>query len=1492
MMHLSIGHTKRWARTGLALVVGLSAALPLAGSPTASAAPTITTGGPFTYTEQAPPLNVGAGTSVSGGNFYDGRSIDFEIDGATADEQLALESVSTAVTTDGEVSVVGSTIYIGDGTQAIPVGSIDAANDGTDGSPLRVILGSDFQNPSFENGDSSPWTVMNQNIDLGVTEIAGYVVQDQTTYPPSCDGSTSNSNCPPTQDTYVAGSYYSGIDTTYASDGASSLRLWSTVTTPQCAVVHGPAAYSNAFDAAGGDTLYFDWKAANGGDAFHVYGYLLNTATGVQTPVLDEMQIRDSQPPTPWAQAAAVVPTTGTYRFVFVSGTFDASCGTVAGASLYLDNFQVYGSGKIDDTIWSKIAEKLTYENGSDDPAATRTINLTTANADDEIAAGAITVNITPVNDAPSSDLIEVQWENTNDPSPSFADLVGTLSFTDPDDVSLTYDIVGGTDGSYDVSGSLYDVAFTGTYGTLYVDSASGAYRLVADTAAVSSVVYEPASETFPVAAFDGEDTGVADIRLGIILPPAPRNVTGVPGDGQVVVSWDPPSDMPVDLTGYLATSTPDGATCTTTGATTCTVTGLTNGTPYTFTVVPTTSSGNGTTSLPSAEVTPVGPPTAPQNVSGAAGDGRVLVSWDPPANDGGTPITGYTVTTSPGGATCTTTTRLDCTVLGLAVGSTYDFTVVATNAQGDSVPSAPVSVTIRAVSTTSLGLSSNDIVVGDNVTATATVTGDSPSGTVEFFADAQSLGSAPVSGGVAQLLATPPAYGSFTITAVYSGDGGNNPSTSSGVALNVKAIAAAALSSSDSSPADGDEITLTATITGNAPTGTVEFFDGTTSLGTAPLTGGEAQLATDALAVGIHSVRVEYPGDGANTSATSAPVTITVRTIAGATLATTDASPVLGSEITLTASVTGDTPTGTVEFFDGTISLGSAPVSGGEAQLALDTLAAGAHSIHAVYSGDAENSPATTGSVDVNVRTTAGASVSVDDSTPVLGDEITLTATVTGNAPTGSVEFFAGATSLGSSVLDAGTASISTSGLGAGPHSVTVQYSGDDLNTADVSDPLTIMVRTEATVAVAPSSASPLVGDAVTVTATVTGNAPTGTVEFFDGATSLGTAPVIAGSAQVTVPSLTAGAHTLTAVYGGDAANVGATSDEVVVTASKTAATASTSLTPAEPLVGGSITVTVTVSGRNPTGTVEVFVDGVSAGTANVVNGKATLQVTAAKAGATQIRTVYSGDAANKTATAPTKSVTVAKHTSSTDLSARAAGGASTTGPVKVMVGSDVTFTAEVEGRSPTGTVEFIVAESTELSGLLQFIGDGGSSLGTAPVVDGVATLTVDSLSVGIHSVMAEYSGDAQNLADISPVAEVRVYAQPAPSTPEPKPTTGGPVPVSGTGYEPGTTVDLWLDGEGGTLLGTVQVDASGSFSTQVTLPVTALGDHEIVVTGTDALGAETAGSVPVEVTGTLPSTGSSSTGVVAQLAMLLLAAGALLVGATHRRNRVRHTR
>ncbi|HLU69359.1 MAG TPA: putative Ig domain-containing protein, partial [Fibrobacteria bacterium] len=214
---------------------------------------------------------------------------------------------------------------------------------------------------------------------------------------------------------------------------------------------------------------------------------------------------------------------------------------------------------------------------------------------------------------------------------------------------------------------------------------------------------------TFTVTATNSAGTGVASDTSGPVapynVPGAPLTVTGLAGNTQVTVSWAAPeSDSGSVITGYTVTSNPEGKTCSTSGAVTtqCIVTGLTNGTAYTFSVTATNAAGTGAESAPSAAITPTPDPTAPSaplNVAGTPGNGEVVVTWDAPLTDGDSEITGYTVTATPGGATCAWTTgELTCTVTGLTNGTAYTFAVIATNAIGSSQPATSAGVTPRTV--------------------------------------------------------------------------------------------------------------------------------------------------------------------------------------------------------------------------------------------------------------------------------------------------------------------------------------------------------------------------------------------------------------------------------------------------------------------------------------------------------------------------------------------------------------------------------------------------------------------------------------------------------------------------------------------------------------------------------------------------------------------------------------------------------------------------
>jgi hypothetical protein len=218
-------------------------------------------------------------------------------------------------------------------------------------------------------------------------------------------------------------------------------------------------------------------------------------------------------------------------------------------------------------------------------------------------------------------------------------------------------------------------------------------------------------------------------------------------------------------------------------------------------------------------------------------------------------------------------------------------------------------SVVSSSVVTTSTSLASslNPSTFGANVTFQATVTGNNPTGTVTFLDGTTTIGTGGVVGGVATFATSALSVGSHSITASYSGDAGNAPSTSSALSQVVnRASTTTSIASSLNPSGVGQSVTFTATVTGVGSTGTVTFLDGATSLGTGAVSGGVATFTTSALALGDHSMTASYGGDGNNEGSTSAVLV----------------QKVLPATPTLTLKVNGQHPTPALVFTTGALVL------------------------------------------------------------------------------------------------------------------------------------------------------------------------------------------------------------------------------------------------------------------------------------------------------------------------------------------------------------------------------------------------------------------------------------------------------------------------------------------------------------------------------------------------------------------------------------------
>jgi hypothetical protein len=677
----------------------------------------------------------------------------------------------------------------------------------------------------------------------------------------------------------------------------------------------------------------------------------------------------------------------------------------------------------------------------------------------------------------------------------------------------------------------------------------------------------------------------------------------------------------------------------------------------------------------------------------------------------------------------------------GLAIWNATNLTsgsnTVTASYSGDanygSSTSAALSETVRYVSYVILTSSPNPSILGGAVALTATLSppNNGQTGSVEFFNGATSLGTAPVNAsGIAQLTAATLPAGTNALTATYSGDTNFAPSTSASIQQTVnKPATTTGLSSSSNPSIVGGNVSFSVTVTPSTATGTIQFLDGAAVLSTVTLSGGTASFSSATLAQGTHSITAVYSGDAANAGSTSAIVSqvVNAKTVTSTTVTSSANPSIVGTNVTLNATVTPSTATGTVQFLDGAAVLATVTLTNGAASYSTSTLVLGAHSITVVYSGDANNAGSTSAVFSQTVNLTATTTTLTSTVNPsAVGNPVMFAATV--SSGTGSVQFFDGATSLGTANIVSGTAQLVVNTLTRGTHSITAVYGGDANNASSTSTVYTQTVKLNPNLSLSSNPDPSVTGQTVTITARVVA-AATGTIQFMDGSTVLGTATLSGGSAAFSTSSLALGAHTLTVNYSGDSNYLGEPSSGITQTVNAKTATVTTLTSNANPaFVGASVTLTATVNPGAATGTVQ-FLDGATVlGSSALASGAASFTSSTFAAGTHSITAVYSGDTANAGSTSAALIQTVnAKAVTATTLT-------SSLNPSTY--GASVTFRAAVTPATATGSVQFL---------------DGTTVLATSTVIAGSASLTSQALAVGTHPITAVYSGDVGDTGSTS---------------------------------------------------------------------------------------------------------------------------------------------
>ena len=453
-----------------------------------------------------------------------------------------------------------------------------------------------------------------------------------------------------------------------------------------------------------------------------------------------------------------------------------------------------------------------------------------------------------------------------------------------------------------------------------------------------------------------------------------------------------------------------------------------------------------------------------------------------------------------------------------------------------------------------SVGASSVSITEGQTITLEAYVNPTLATGTVTFYNGSNVIGKTSISSsgfsttGIALLATTFSSVGTQSITAHYSGNdfysAGTSAAMSIGVYNNQMAASSVILQASTTTPQYQTSVTLSAAVSPASATGTITFYNGGTNIGSAAVNAGSASVTTSFAAGGTATLRAVYSGDYNYLSSTSNSLTMNVSgpLVTTTTLTASTSATAIGDSVTLTAHLNPATATGAVTFYNGTIAIGTANVSGGVATLNTTFSASGNISLTAGFAGNSSWEPSSSNQVSLFVSGNTSDTV-VLQATPsslIIGYSATLTATVSPAAATGTVVFYDGTRAIGMCTVAGGSCTFINAFMTAGSQTLTAVYSGDTTYISSAASPVTLDVgnpgSTPTTTTLTLSEYEGYDGDTVTMTVIVNPPTATGQVDFYDNDNWLETVVLSSGQAAWSQVLTQDGDNSITAFYDGDA--------------------------------------------------------------------------------------------------------------------------------------------------------------------------------------------------------------------------------------------------------------------------------------------------------------------------------------------------------------------